>query len=254
MSKFFGLDKPLLTLMINRAVTPDIALGEIKKGIANGAEAFGFCMEKMERKYRTREVLKEIFSASEGRPFYVTDYRWADSNKELSDDCLADELLSALDCGATLIDIFGDMYGHDEIQVDRDEKVGEKQKKLADTIHSMGGEVLISAHTFKYMTPEEVLDIAKLQISRGADIAKIVTAANTREELKNNFDTIFTLREKLEKDTLFLCGGSECYKHRRMGPILAGSSMFLCVNEHEDGNNQPTIAEAKKLIEICVNR
>ena len=251
MPRFFNLEKPITTLMINRANTPDVAFAQIKKGIENGAEAFGFCMEKMERKYRTREILTEIFAASEGRPFYVTDYRWGDSNKELADEFLADELLMALDCGAVLIDIFGDMFGHDEIQVDRDEKVGERQKKLADTIHSMGGEVLISAHTFKYMTPEEVLDIARLQVSRGADVAKIVTAANTREELRNNFDTLFMLREKIEKDTLFLCGGTECYKHRRMGPILADSSMFLCVNEHEDGNNQPTIAEAKKLIEIC---
>ena len=253
MSRFFNLEKPITTLMINRATTPDIALEYIKKGIENGADAFGLLMDKLETKYRTRECLTELFSAMEGRPCYVTNYRRSNCDKSLSDEALAEQLLLALDCGAVLIDIFGDMFGYDEFEVDRDEKAGEKQKKLADTVHSMGGEVLISSHTFKYMTPEEVLDIARLQVSRGADIAKIVTAANTDEELKNNLDTVFLLREKLGKDSLFLCNGSKCFKHRRMGPIIAGSSMFLCVNDREEGNNQPTIAEAKKLIEICMN-
>ncbi len=45
----------------------------------------------------------------------------------------------------------------------------------------MGAEVLMSSHTFKFMKTDEVLRIVTAQQERGADVAKIVTAANSEE-------------------------------------------------------------------------
>ncbi len=250
MPKFYNLERPILTVMINRPKDYDDVISRIRKGLENGAEAFGFCMEGLDSKFRTREYLTKIFDAMDSRPAYLTDYRRGNVNPDLSDDELAEELLLALDCGAGLIDIWGDMFSESPIEITKDEAAIEKQTKLADTIHKMGGEVLISSHTHHYMTPEEVLEIARLQEARHADIAKIVTNADTEKELKDNFDILFMLKENIKIDTLFLCNGDNCRLHRLFGPMIAGSSLFLCTNEHEVGNNQPTIETARKIINM----
>ena len=48
-------------------------------------------------------------------------------------------------------------------------------------IHENGGEVLMSSHTWQYLTPEQTLNIAKAHEARGADITKVVACANTEE-------------------------------------------------------------------------
>lgn len=52
------------------------------------------------------------------------------------------------------------------------------------------------------------------------------------------------------KTTTFIIRGEKAYLHRRFGPIIANSSLFLCVNENEteQGNSQPTIDTVKKLL------
>lgn len=248
MSYFFNLKRPLPVLMINRSDDFDSTIREIEKGHQNGAEAFGFCMNALAGQYRTREYLREIFGAMKGKPAYVTNYPNSNAVASLSDDELAEQLILALECGAKLIDIFGDMFCHTPIGITEDDQAVKKQKKFAEFIHKKGGEVLISTHTYKYLPPEDVLRIAHLQAERGADIAKIVTNADTEEELRNNFDILFILKREIPCDTLFLCNGEKSYLHRRFGPIIAGSSMFLCVNEDEKGNSQPPIKTVKNLI------
>ena len=248
MSYFYNLKRPLPTLMINYPQSFDEIICKIEKGLENGAEAFGLCMDPLPVKYRTKECLSDIFKAMKGRPAYITNYPRGNADPSLSDEELAEQLILALECGAKLIDIFGDMFCHSPIEITEDESAVKKQKKLAEYIHKKGGEVLISSHTHKYMTPEEVLNIARLQAERGADVAKIVTNADTDEELKNNFDILFMLKKEIPCDTLFLCNGEKAYLHRRFGPIIANSSMFLCVNEYEKGNNQPTIETVKSLL------
>lgn len=250
MSCFFNLRKPLITLMINSPKDYDSTIDTIKKGIENGTEAFGFCMNLLPPEYRVKECLSDIFKAMDGRPAYVTNYANWNADPSLSDEELAQQLILAHECGAKLIDIFGDMFCHSPLEITEDETAVRKQKKFAEYIHKKGGEVLISSHTQTYLPPEEVLRIARLQYERGADIAKIVTKADTDEELKNNFDTLFMLKDAVPCDTLFLCGGEKAYLHRRFGPIIANSSLFLCVNENEteQGNSQPTIDTVKKLL------
>lgn len=248
MPYFYNLKKPLPTLMINSPQDYDDVILAIEKGIKNGAEAFGLCINSLPSEYRTKECLSDIFKAMKCRPAYVTNYARGNADPNISDEELAEQLIIALECGAKLIDIFGDMFCHSPFEITEDEAAVKKQKRLVEYIHKKGGEVLISSHTFKYMPPKEVLKIARLQAERGADVAKIVTNADTDEEIRNNFDILFMLKEKIPCDTLFLCNGEKAYLHRRFGPVITQSSMFLCVNEYEDGNNQPTIETVKKLL------
>ena len=80
---------------------------------------------------------------------------------------------------------------------------------------------------------------------RGADVAKIVTEANSEEELNDNLKTSVLLKENLGIPSLFLCNGTHCKKHRILGPVL-GSDMFLVVHNSRENMDQPTIKRAKE--------
>ena len=84
----------------------------------------------------------------------------------------------------------------------------------------------MSSHVCRFISAEEVLDIALRQQSRGADIVKIVTGAETIEEQLENLRITALLKKELKVPFLFLSGG-QCNIHRRIGPEL-GCCMYLC--------------------------
>ena len=89
----------------------------------------------------------------------------------------------------------------------------------------------MSAHTNCFLPGERVLELAREQKRRGADIIKIVTDAADMQEQLENMKTIDLLKRELGTPFLFLCGG-ECSIMRRMG-IHLGCSIALCVYEHD---------------------
>jgi 3-dehydroquinate dehydratase len=99
----------------------------------------------------------------------------------------------------------------------------------------------------KYIPKETALMIALQHKERGADICKIVANASNDAELRENFEIIHLLENRLGLKHLTLCNGSHCKKHRRLGPLL-GSSLFLATENAKAGQNQPTIAEAIALL------
>ena len=100
----------------------------------------------------------------------------------------------------------------------------------------------MSSHTMKFMTSDEVLKIATAHRDRGADISKIVTAANSEDEELENLRTIERLRRELDIPFLFLCGGSHTKLVRTIGPYL-GACMWLTVQRHDklSTNAQPVL-------------
>ncbi len=242
-------NRPTLTCMI-QARTPQRIYELIENGLKGGTDAFGIQLEILEAKYRTPENLKAIFSATQGKPIYVTNYR-GNQNEGKNDDILAEELLELADCGATLIDVMGDMFSPAENQITYDETAIKKQIDLINKIHTKGKEVLISSHTSKYLPYDDVIKIAEAHKSRGTDIAKIVTAANSEAELINNFKTSSLLAESLDIPFLFLCGGTFSPRHRRVAPIMV-NGMFLCVAEHDEFSTkeQPILSDAKSILDL----
>lgn len=107
----------------------------------------------------------------------------------------------------------------------------------------------MSAHVMKYIPCEKVIEIAQSQQLRGADIVKIVTDANSDEELYENLKTSVILKETLEVPSLFLCNGTHCKKHRMLGPVL-GSCMFLAVENSNTDQNQPPIEKAREMLSL----
>ena len=225
---FLRYDRPLLTCMV-QAHTPDRVRELMAASIPEGAEAFGMQVCQLLPEYRTTDVYRDLFSSS--LPTYVTNYRGHASNEGKTDDELAEGLLEIAECGATLVDVMGDLFDPCVGELTTNEDAVEKQKSLIAALHERGAEVLMSSHVMKFTPAEEVLKIALAHKERGADIAKIVVGAETVEEEIENMRIIRLLKEKLGIPFLFLCGG-ECHILRRIGGTL-GNSMTLCVHEYD---------------------
>lgn len=242
---FFDNDKALLTVMV-QANNPDRIKELIDKSISDGAEAYGMQFEQMRREYRTKEVYRDLFSYAKDKPVYVTNYRHT-SNEGKTDDMLAEELLELADCGADLCDVMGDYFDRQPDEVAVSKTAIEKQKELIEKLHDKGAKVLMSSHVLKYIPAERVLEIALEHQSRGADICKIVTGADTMEQQIENLRIINMLKENLKIPFLFLCGG-ECGILRRIGGEL-GCCMYLCVQEHDELSTltQPLLSAVKAI-------
>ena len=229
MGKFLQNDRPSLTVML-QCQTPEVAIGRIRNALHLGADAFGLQVESLLLEHQTPEIFRRIFEAMNGKPVYVTNYRFS-CNKGKSDEELAQGLLTLADCGATLCDVQGDLFAPHPLQMTEDPVAIQKQMELIDRLHDKGAEVLMSAHTNCFLSGEKVLELAMEQKRRGADIIKIVTDASDMQEQLENMKTIDLLKRELDAPFLFLCGG-ECSMMRRMG-IHLGCSIALCVYEHD---------------------
>ena len=225
----FLQDKQLLTVML-QCQTPEVAIGRIRNANCIGAEAYGLQVESLLQEHQNPETFQKIFKEMVGRPVYVTNYRSA-QNRGRTDEELAEGLLTLARSGATLCDVMGDYYcSHPEELTDDPEAI-KKQIQLIDRLHQAGAEVLMSSHVLKFTPAERVLEIAKEQLRRGADIVKIVTGADTMEQQIENLRITDLLKRELGAPFLFLSGGQSSL-HRRLG-LKLGCCMALCVYEHD---------------------
>ncbi len=240
---FLGHDKPLKTVMIIKR-TPAEIIDEIALAKAAGADALGFQLEQLLPEYRTEESYKAIFKAAGELPTYFTFYR----GSKCTDEQIAEELKKMTKCGGTIADIMGDLFCQTEGELTDNAEAIEKQKKLIDEIHALGGEVLMSSHVLKYTPSDRVMEIANAHKDRGADISKIVTDAQTDTEQIDNLMIIDRLNRELGLPFLYLCGG-KCDVLRRIGPRF-GCCMWLCVYEHDDlaVKTQPEIIQVKAVM------
>ncbi len=237
-ASFLGHDRPLNTSIVV-CRTPEDAMNTGRDSVWDGADALGVQIEHMPPELRTEENLRRIFSSFGNRPIYVTNYKRL-YNENTSYDELLEGLLKMLRCGATLLDVMGDFYCPDPIQITMDREAIAKQKAAIERIHDEGGEVLMSSHVQKFLPGEEVLKIALEHQSRGADISKIVTAANSPEEEAENLKTVALLKRELDIPFLFLANGTHFRILRTVGPFM-GVCMWLTVQRHveDDTLNQP---------------
>lgn len=226
---FLNQSYPMLTVML-QCETPETAIGRIRNANHLGADAYGLQVESLKPEYHNPDTYKRIFAEMKGKPIYVTNYR-GHHNEGLSDDDLANGLITLAESGAVLCDVMGDMFCKHPEELTDDDAAIKKQMQLIEKLHTLGAEVLMSSHILKFTPAERVLEVALEQKRRGADIIKIVTGAESMEEQIENLRITDLLKRELGAPFLFLSGG-ECTLHRRLGMKL-GCCMALCVYEHD---------------------
>ncbi|MBR3692367.1 MAG: type I 3-dehydroquinate dehydratase [Clostridia bacterium] len=246
---FSTQSRPLIAGMILRD-DPDSIIFAVKNSIRDGADCLGIQLEYLKKEYKSEEIYKKIFAACSGLPIYITNYRGKENNG-CSDREISDELLMALSCGATLADVPASWFDSDSemgigLELSMKQSAIDKQMHLIDKIHQMGKEALMSSHVLRFISAETVLEIACEQQRRGADVVKIVTAANSDEEQMENLRLTTLLKKELKVPFLFLSSGTHSKIHRMIGPQL-GCAAYLAVKEHDERAiiTQPTIRAAK---------
>lgn len=242
---FTDYQKPLLTVMLI-GTDPDTLIGRIRNALCDGAEAFCLQTEYLEPRFRTPEVYESLIREMRDRPCYVTNYRGR-NNKGMTDEELANGLITLARCGADLCDIPGDLYCPHPRQLTDDPAAIEKQMQLIDALHQEGAQVLMSSHILTFTSAEEVLAAAQEQKRRGADVVKIVTGADTMEQQLENLQITQLLKQEMDVPFLFLSGG-QCSLHRRLG-IHLGCCMALCTYEHDALSSfpQPLLRDMKAI-------
>ncbi len=244
---FSGHRRPLIMAMI-AAEEPGSAIPIIRNSIYSGAESFGIELEAMDGRYKTEENYRWLFDCAEERPIYVTNYR-TKKNSGKRDDELAEGLLLARKAGATLCDVMGDLYDPAPLELTYQPQAVDRQKRLIEKIHAMGGEVLISSHTKKFLEAEKVLEMLLEQEARGADVAKIVTRADSEEELQQNMETMLLLKRKLRIPFIFLSNGRYCKLQRTLGSLYC-APFLLCVPQYTalSSQEQPLLGAVQRIV------
>ena len=242
---FLNHSQPLLTVML-QCEYPDVAVGRIRNANSLGADAYGLQSEVLLPEFQTVDTYKRLFAEMNNKPCYVTNYRNA-HNTGKTDDQLAQGMELLAESGATLIDVMGDLFCRHPEELTEDHQAIQKQIKLIDRLHELGAEVLMSSHLYKFAPAERVMEIALEQKRRGADIVKIVTAADDMQQQIENLRITDLLKRELGMPFLFL-SGDECSIHRRLGMRL-GCCMALCVYEHDKFSTtwQPLLSVMKNI-------
>lgn len=246
---FVNLPKPFIVTVVTDP-DPDSCIATIRNAEYDGSQAFDLHLRSLEKQYHNEHDLEKIIKST-WRPtmmiYYREDGNWG---ARYSDDERAEAHLLSVKCGAAACDIMGDMFDPSPMEISYKPEIIEKQKRLIDKIHIMGGEVIMSSHTWVHMSTEQVVEHMKNLEARGADMVKVAAAVNSEEELIEAFQTTMTLKRELKVPFIHICMGQYGKMHRFVGPML-GSSLVFCVQNYtpKGHKEQPLVRAAKAVFE-----
>ena len=222
-------------------------LALIRLSAANGAQGIALQLEDVPPEMRTADNYRKLMDAAPELPFMFISYRkdqWFGNDDDARQKCL----LLAAETGAEVIDVMGDLYSPAPFELTFDPAAVAKQKALIRAIHDRGAKTVMSSHTAQARSAEEILAHLREQSSRGADILKIVTQADTEEELTEAFRTTMLLKRALGKPFIQLCGGKYSRPHRYLGPKF-GSAVAFATPEEKPGAVQPSIRRLRTVLD-----
>lgn len=245
MNLLFSQQKlPMLVTSISDD-NPGDAICTIRNAILDGSDGFMIHLEKLDQEHLQEETLRQVINYACDKPVYTMNYR---SNPEKSDQQLIDEQLVAVRAGATMIDMMGDMFDPSPLELTRNPLAIKRQKEVIAQVYEMKGEVLMSSHTWVYMTGAEVLAHAQELEERGADFVKIAMRVNSEEEMAESFQTTSMVSKALRVPFLHICMGPQGKLHRAVGPFL-GSCFALCVQSYTPrGLKEKVLLRAEKAV------
>lgn len=215
--------------------TPDELRATIRNAIYDGADGFLLHLERLPLEFRTREVLSQIFSYGEGRPFMTLNYQY---DGKMSPDELMALQLEAIEAGAACVDLPADMYGASKGGYTDEPAAVERQKIFVDKVHALGGQVLSSYHQFEvYVPSSEILPRAASMAARNVDFVKIAQHIEREDQLPDAISTTIRLNREMPVPTLHILFGPIGRAHRAIAPVF-GSSMVLCVQRYTPASHK----------------
>ncbi|MBI4979309.1 MAG: type I 3-dehydroquinate dehydratase [Spirochaetes bacterium] len=245
---FLKLSQPYLAAIVVEA-TPNACMANIRNAEHEGAQGFMLDMATLPPEHRTPAILEQIIKST-GRPVMPLVYRAGHMPAGIfTEEQRAGEMFKALDAGAAGCDVMGDLYDPSPRELTRNPDAVQKQKKLIEKIHAMGGEVLMSSHMPVSLTAEETLEHMQRMQERGVDIAKIVVTADTEEEFIESQRATVLLKRKLTVPFVHLCNGKFGRLQRFVAPLL-GASLTFGIREYNELSLgiQPTVRSARTVL------
>ena len=267
---FVKTSTPMLAGVVKEQ-TPGNAIAAIRNCRYHGATGIDLHLSCLDEPFRTVDSIRSIVNAS-ALPILALNYNLSYDHGifEATEEERTALLLKAIEAGAAAADIQGytfDLYAKTnfraeyasldysflkcspkEVVVD-DETIG-KQVELIEKIHHMGAEVLLSNHTGVAMTTQQVVDLALFLENRKPDIIKIVTPADTEEEMVEAFKTMVALKKEVKTPVSYHCSGSKGALTRIVNPALGGFMCF-CNDRYQQNSdpNQPLLETAKSIFD-----
>ena len=223
----------------------------IKTAEAQGASAFEVHLPLLG--FPDEQAIQRLTDAT-ACPIYATCRR--DSFYELlgADDVVSlterertDRLVSAVEAGLAGIDVELDTFDrqpgpetYDEAaieayasdpssepaEISHDPDAVAAQEAVVDRVHEAGGDVILSAHTYTHLAPEESLAIAETMTERGADFCKIVGVDRSLEEGLETLQTHLELNEADVAPYALMAIGDASRIVRPMSPMFGAAWVF----------------------------
>lgn len=255
MKRLSNLPSPALAGVIRESCREG-AIAEIKNCRYSGAAMIDLHMSCLDTP--DLPTLKAIIGSTD-LPVLALNYNsrldWSDAG--LDEQLRVDSFLLAVQAGAAGVDLQGytfhapsrhGFHGEDRYRFTKnnpkeivtDPAVIDQQCELIERVHGMGAEVLLSCHPGIVMSTEPVVELALFLEKRHPDIIKIVTLANTEEELAESFRTMVTLKKEVATPISYHVGGKMGRLSRIVNPLLGGQIVF-CVDRYKEGSTMDQV-------------
>lgn len=265
MKRLSELTAPAIAGVV-RETTVRGAIAAIKNCVYSGADMIDLHLSCLEQ--QDPESLQKIISSSKLPVLalnYNNTYLWGSAG--LSEEQRVESWLQAIDAGAAGVDIQGYTYhtpsksgfcGEDRYsftkgnpkEIVTDPEIIEKQCQLIQTVHDRGVEVLLSCHPGIPMQCDQVVDLALFLEQRQPDIIKIVTRAETEEDLAESIKTMLALKKAVKTPVAYHAAGAAGMLSRVINPALGGQIAF-CVDRYTESSTmeQLDLKTAKQTID-----
>jgi 3-dehydroquinate dehydratase len=244
--KFTQLKQPLICTIISDPTPAEIVRTMILSDF-DGTDAYEINLMMIDKKYWNEKDMSGIFKAT-ARPVLVCHYRWDyDKHLDIDEEERIQLLVNNVKWGASGIDLEADAFDPSPGPLEWTEearkytlnrkskprdwttnaKAIERQKEVIKEVHKYGGEVLMSAHTRVHLPVETAVAFAKEMEARGADIAKVVSADFSFEDLLNTFRATIEIKKVLKIPFIMMSHGLHSKIGRVVCPML-GSMLAFC--------------------------
>lgn len=240
-----------------RGETPGADIATILNSEADGADAFDLHIHWLPEKDRGESTLSRIFHST-AKPSLALFYREQTpyNTPAASEETRIEVLLRALECGAAGVDIQADYFDPDSksslkdsdlpfakkapAEITLDPEAVKKQTGLIEKIHSMGKEVLLSAHVLTELSTEEGVALALEMEKRGPDIVKIVSTCgeDDYDHAIEMLATINELKKRLHTPFVYLGTGRAARLTRITGAMIGNCLVFA--NQKYEPNSTPS--------------